>query len=115
MILGGAQTSGPTNVTTGGGGVPGPTGTPGGPTGTPAGSPGMNGNTSICQLESIAAVNTTDIVRRLNSGELSPEAEQVTGAPTTQGALRSSREVWGPPFLCEDGPRVVSSFYIQLL
>ena len=114
MILGSAQTSGPTNVTAGGGGVSGPTGTPGGPTGAP-GSPGMNGNASICQLERIAAVNTTDIVRRLNSGELGPEAEHATGAPATQGALRSSRAVRGPPFLCEDGPREVGNFYIQLL
>ena len=108
MILGSAQTSGPTDVTVGGGGVP------GGPTSAPV-SPNLIFNTSICQLERIAAVNITDIVRRLNIGELGPEA---TEAPTTQGVLRSRRGNQGPPLQCKDGPKQVSnriSFFIQLL
>ena len=47
-----------------------------------------------------AADDPEDIVRRLNSGELSPEGEDDT-------ATLSGPQRFAPPFRCEDGPKSV--------
>ena len=79
MIWGDAQTSGPP-------GVPGPSGLV---------TVGPPGSASPCHLEKGDTVDTDDIVRRLNNGELGPQAETATRAP---------RAAISPGPRCEDGP-----------
>ena len=61
-----------------------------------AGPSGLIGSPSSCRVGRQEAVNTADIVRRLNSGELGPAAP-------------AAKAVFVPILRCEDGPKRVSN------